>query len=272
MITFSEYRLYEQLKFDKRKYNDILKNMGVMNDKGKVNLENMIDKINKFLDSDNNKEKFLKDVEKNKIEGEVTKIKAKKLKPGQQNIFLDKVITRILSVPKLAKKILKGKMKDQDILISSDNYIIDGHHRWASAFLLNSKCKIKCTRINLPIVVALPILNGILNLVGSTNQQQSGNEEYDVYKLVTMDKDELKKNLSEIVKKIAEDGLWGSGKKSPHMIGKFFIKIGKKIEEDLVNHLIKNIYKLPNPYPESTNRKDMPQFKKNEIQEILKEF
>ena len=64
MIRYTEYCLIKENKDEnKRGHNDILKKMGVMDKKGHMNLDNMSQKINTFLKSDDNKEKFLKDIE-----------------------------------------------------------------------------------------------------------------------------------------------------------------------------------------------------------------
>jgi len=275
MLRYSEYiREQNEVKND-RNYNDILKKMGVMDNNGNVNLENMIQKVNKFLQSDDNKSNFLKDLEdKEEIGGDVVKVKIKKLKPGQKTIFLDQVFSRMLSDKRFTKKTLKGKVKDTDILISGDNHIIDGHHRWCSAFLLNPKCKLKCTQINLPFEQALPILNAILGATGSENHQgQSGNDKYNVYDLIELNKDDLAENLAEIIDRVASVGLWGTGEKKENMISEFFDKISKKIDDDIhpINHFVKNIHNLPHP-ENIVSRKDMPQLSKDEIKDIIKNY
>ena len=61
------------------------------------------------------------------------------------------------------------------IIISNDNYILDGHHRWVAAY--NKGIKIKATRVDLPILELINIAkrnnvtecvkNVIKNAVGS---------------------------------------------------------------------------------------------------------
>lgn len=41
------------------------------------------------------------------------------------------------------------------IIISKDNYILDGHHRWVAAY--NKGIKIKATRVDLPILELISI-------------------------------------------------------------------------------------------------------------------
>lgn len=258
-------------KINQREYNDVLKQMGVMSEDGKVDLQNMKKKIGDFLEVESNRTKFLKEVEENDIEGEKVKIRAKKLNPGQTTIYLDQIISRILSNAEFVKDVIKGKYNDRDILISSDNYIIDGHHRWGSVFILNPKCKIKCTKINLPIEKALPILNAILKEYQSRTQDQTGEQKYNLYKLAKEEK--LPDKLQKIIKKMADEDPWRTGKDKTKMVEDLYEKIFHKDKKKLspTEYLAKNIKKIPSPHSEFTERKEMPQLKKKDVEKIVKE-
>ena len=43
------------------------------------------------------------------------------------------------------------------LVISSDYRIIDGHHRFLSALILNPDMKLKCLEVDLPIKTLLPL-------------------------------------------------------------------------------------------------------------------
>lgn len=265
MINYSEFILIQEKLDIKRDYNNILKNMGVMNKTGKIDLINMTQKINDFLNSDDNKNKFLKDVESSEdIKGKKIKINVKKLNPGQTAIFLDQVVERILSDSKFTKKSIKGKVKDRDILISSDNYIIDGHHRCCSAFILNPDCDIKCTKINLPIEIAIPILNGILKATESESQSESGDDKYNIYEL--RNEKNIKDTLYEVIQEVGKE-LWNKRKREKK-IEKFFNKVSEKSKKSPLSYLSKNIKKLPRPEDDLAEREDMPQLK-DKVEKII---
>ena len=59
-------------------------------------------------------------------------------------------------------KELMGKRNENPIYISNDNYVIDGHHRWISAFL--EKRDINVVRINLPVLEILRIIRNFKNI------------------------------------------------------------------------------------------------------------
>lgn len=68
-------------------------------------------------------------------------IKLADLKPAQSEI--DKT--------KVQEKILSGKWGARNYLISSDNYLVDGHHDWAAGLEVNQDATIKFTQIKLPV-------------------------------------------------------------------------------------------------------------------------
>jgi uncharacterized protein (DUF1015 family) len=64
-------------------------------------------------------------LQKNGIKMQKKSVKASTLKASQSNFNSDKIVKAISNIKTL------GKAKP--IIISSDNYVIDGHHRWLAA-------------------------------------------------------------------------------------------------------------------------------------------
>lgn len=87
------------------------------------------------------------------------------LKPIQKQIYLDK------SLGGLAKGTLESTisfLQNQTIyIVSSDNYIIDGHHRYMSAMLLDPNMKVQTLSINLPIKTLLPLTLAYGDAIGN---------------------------------------------------------------------------------------------------------
>lgn len=73
------------------------------------------------------------------VKSHMTRVLAANLKPSQDEI-------RKTSVDGIRKAVREGKYIDNPIVIAKDNYIIDGHHRWAA--LKAEGMKIKALRIN----------------------------------------------------------------------------------------------------------------------------
>ena len=82
------------------------------------------------------------------IRSKTLKMPTGALKPSQNEIN-----------KKIVKKVIKSlSKKDQKpIVVSKDNFVVDGHHRWAAQKVLNPKKKIKVLKMNAPINDALGI-------------------------------------------------------------------------------------------------------------------
>lgn len=70
-----------------------------------------------------------------------------KLKPVQKEIYLDKSAKDILKHGEYRTKVYLRN--HSTITVSKDLFIVDGHHRWLSAMLINPKMSIKVFQIGL---------------------------------------------------------------------------------------------------------------------------
>ena len=68
---------------------------------------------------------LIKHLKKNGVRVQKKTVKASTLKATQSNFNVDKIVDKISNIKTL------GKAKP--LIVSSDNYIIDGHHRWLAA-------------------------------------------------------------------------------------------------------------------------------------------
>ena len=100
-----------------------------------------------------------------------TNIAASMLKPSQSAIYLEKAVGGIFGgVGDQARKGTVSGMNPNDIIVVKGNYILDGHHRWASAMLANPTAKLEVTYIDLPIQIAIPVLRTVGNALGNKGQ------------------------------------------------------------------------------------------------------
>lgn len=78
------------------------------------------------------------------------------LKPTQSTLVSDKVLNFALAY-------LKGEpwmdLSKMDAIVSGDKSIMDGHHRWAAALIVNPGMGVGYTLINLPLEKLISILN-----------------------------------------------------------------------------------------------------------------
>ncbi len=89
-------------------------------------------------------------------------VPANSLKPSQEKLEADKVEA-------LSKNI--DEIVDKPILVSSDNFIADGHHRWAAIKESGPK-EIKILKIDLPITKLLMKANGFVNKSQDFNEAE----------------------------------------------------------------------------------------------------
>ncbi len=73
------------------------------------------------------------------------------LKPTQTDYDEEKV-----------KDIMRSTLSTEPIIVSSDNYIVDGHHRWLASCWLFDKASIKAFVVELPIIKLLELANSFL--------------------------------------------------------------------------------------------------------------
>lgn len=108
------------------------------------------DELNKIAPGEKWVNLGLKDGEKRDdvVKTKVGKVEAKKLKPIQTEIYLDKVLAgfKKFGVPTQSSPITKNTM-----IMSKNYYIIDGHHRWATLTLADASIKMSALIIPLDI-------------------------------------------------------------------------------------------------------------------------
>jgi hypothetical protein len=88
----------------------------------------------------------------------------KMLKPIQKQIYFDK------SMRSSVQEGIKGSRKfisTHAFVVSSDDHIIDGHHRWLSGMLIDPNMKIKVLKIDLPINQLLDLAKAFGDAVGN---------------------------------------------------------------------------------------------------------
>ena len=84
-----------------------------------------------------------------------TAIPVSELTPTQNELHTNKVCDMV-------ENYLDGKFPTitDTIIVSSDNYIIDGHHRWAACRLIDPTIKMQTIQVGLPIRRLLRVIRG----------------------------------------------------------------------------------------------------------------
>lgn len=98
--------------------------------------------------------------------GGIAAIAVKDLRPAQTELIPEKAFGMAIDF------LQRGKWDGIDLgsIISNDNYIMDGHHRWAAVTLIDPNAKIKATAIDLPGQPLISTLNAAtVGKLGITN-------------------------------------------------------------------------------------------------------
>ena len=104
--------------------------------------------------------KGLKDGNHNddKLKTKDTMIEARNLNPSQSEIFMGKALGMAVN------GIAGGNL---DAVISSDNHILDGHHRWCATMFSDPNLKVGGTMVNLTIGDLIPVMRAIGDALGN---------------------------------------------------------------------------------------------------------
>jgi hypothetical protein len=100
----------------------------------------------------------------NKVKVSPMTIAAKDLKPIQKQIYFDKCME---SIAKEGIDAAERYVTSMQMVASSDHHIIDGHHRWLSALIINPDLAMTGIQIDLPIAHLLPLLVAYGDSIGN---------------------------------------------------------------------------------------------------------
>ena len=104
------------------------------------------------------------------VDVKIKQVAVGNLKPIQSQIYFDKSIKNVASFGAQGTKDFSAS-KSNFYVISSDNRIIDGHHRFLSAVLVDPKMKVTALEIDLPIKDLLPLTLSYTDEIGNTRNK-----------------------------------------------------------------------------------------------------
>lgn len=100
-----------------------------------------------------------------RVDMNLTSVAVNKMIPIQEQIYFDESIDMIGKNG--ADKTRSFITKESILICSNDNYIIDGHHRFLSAMLVDPSMKAQALKINLPISTLLPMAIAYGDAIGN---------------------------------------------------------------------------------------------------------
>ena len=106
------------------------------------------------------------DKEDDMVSGGGDTVAVSKLKPAQKEVIVGKAVAFALGYAFNDFKEAKAKngapdLANMEAIVSEDDFIMDGHHRWAAATLLNPNAEVRVTRLNLPGPELISTLNAM---------------------------------------------------------------------------------------------------------------
>jgi len=104
------------------------------------------------------------------VDVQIKKVAVGSLKPIQSQIYFDKSIRNVAEFGAKGTRDFSAS-KSNFYVISSDNRIIDGHHRFLSAILVDPKIKVTALEIDLPIKELLPLTLSYTDAIGNVRNK-----------------------------------------------------------------------------------------------------
>ena len=119
------------------------------------------------------------------------KVSCKKLMPSQNAVFLGKALGMSM-VPKLSKGGQLGGV------ISADNHILDGHHRWAATILrTGGDVDIEGTKVELPIEQLIPVLRAAGDAYGNPRKGEPKGGDLNIFTKAATDPKVIKQMIEQ---------------------------------------------------------------------------
>ena len=182
------------------------------------------------------------------------------LKPMQKEVVPAKALGMMIGF------LLNGKpnLDDMEAIVSKkgDNYIMDGHHRWAAATLINPNRSVKVARVDLPANQLVTALNIWTKAKGRGGNPGKG------------DVTQFASSISSILDEAIEKGLPGEFPISADQVKQALSKIeGANGDANMGAQIVKkNATRLPTQkHPQAPERVDMPVVKNRaEINDVIK--
>ena len=107
-----------------------------------------------------------------RIRAEQATVKVTSLKPSQTAVYLGKSLWMAISG-------VRGG--DLGSVISADDYILDGHHRWAATIFNDPNASVTGIRVNMRIGDLIPVLRAVGDALGNARQGQPTGGDINVF-------------------------------------------------------------------------------------------
>lgn len=193
-------------------------------------------------------------------------IAAASLKPSQSTMEGQKGVQFAFSALLKTKPMPQGPGGDVGAIISKDNHIMDGHHRWIATLMVDPTAEMTGPQVDFPASKLIPVLN--LLTVGKFNRT-AGNPGSGGFDQFTAE------NLKPHVLKIIQKGYWGESDPAKcKAAAAKFVGVGEDTDDEelatkMADKMAKNIKSSGKNWqalpPNAPDRVDMPVINADEV-------
>ena len=197
-------------------------------------------------------------------------IPANQLLPGQSSMDLDKfvgmAIQMFLRIPSPPGGFPKGPGGDLGAIISSDNHIMDGHHRWAATICVNPQAPVGGLKVGMPAAKLIGVLN-------AWTVAHGGNGKQSTHMLKDLTGDVVAKRVMEIVTR--PEGLTGGKTPIPKEQLDKYMKIARTNAQQMSEKMKQNwdsfgAYKKIQDW--MPTKIDMPAIEPDQLQKVASDL
>jgi len=175
------------------------------------------------------------------------------LKPSQSSMNIEKAVAFAIAAILKNKPFANGPGGDLGAIITNDNHIMDGHHRWIASGMVDPTVDVGGFVVDFPAKKLIAVLNVLTLHFTKSSKGKPGGGSF---------KDFTAKGVFAVLTKYAKEGVW-SANKDPAMVIKacetFTGKKGQQAIKAAAIKMAKNLKSLtlsvPGDFPE---REDMP--------------
>jgi hypothetical protein len=184
------------------------------------------------------------------VEASPGEVAVKSLKPSQSSMNIEKAVIFAIAALRKVEPFPSGPGGELDAIITSDNHIMDGHHRWIATGMIDPSASVGGYIVEFPAKQMIAALNMITVKLGIT-AGKSGSGGFDQFNEVGI-KAQLKKAVTE--------GVWsGSAEETQSALEVWTGATGDAAVDAAAVKMAENVAQLtlsvPGGFPE---RPDMP--------------
>lgn len=134
------------------------------------------------------------------IDAKPGNVAVKELKPSQSSMDIEKAVAFAIAAIRKVKPFTEGPGGDLGAIITSDNHIMDGHHRWIASGMVDPTAEVGGFIVDFPAKQMIAALNMITVKIGIT-QGKKGSGGFDQFN---------EAGILKVLEKYAAEGIWSA--------------------------------------------------------------